>query len=118
VITTAKESGKPPESIHKEYFGAVQQDHADDGGFEVKLASSGTTYLVPPDRSVLEVLLENGVDVPYSCEQGVCGTCVTRVLEGTPDHRDFFLSDEEHAENDQFMPCCSRAKSRLLVIDL
>jgi vanillate O-demethylase ferredoxin subunit len=118
VITTVKESGRSPETIHREYFGAVQQEHADDGGFEVKLASSGATYSVPADRSVLEVLLENGVDVPYSCEQGVCGTCVTRVLEGTPDHRDFYLSDEEHAKNDQFMPCCSRAKSRLLVVDL
>jgi vanillate O-demethylase ferredoxin subunit len=118
VITTAKACGRAAESIHREYFGAVQQEHADDGSFEIKLASSGTTYLVPADRSVLEVLVENGVDVPYSCEQGVCGTCVTRVLEGTPDHRDFFLSDEEHAQNDQFMPCCSRAKSRLLVIDL
>jgi vanillate O-demethylase ferredoxin subunit len=118
VIATAKDSGRSPETIHREYFGAVQQEHADDGSFEVKLASSGATYTVPADRTVLEVLLDNGVDVPFSCEQGVCGTCVTRVLEGTPDHRDFYLSDEEHAQNDQFMPCCSRAKGRLLVIDL
>jgi vanillate O-demethylase ferredoxin subunit len=118
VIATAKASGRAPETIHREYFGAVQQDHADDGSFEVKLASSGATYSVPPDRSVLQVLIDNGVDVPYSCEQGVCGTCVTRLLDGTPDHRDLYLTDEEHAKNDQFMPCCSRAKSKVLVIDL
>jgi vanillate O-demethylase ferredoxin subunit len=73
---------------------------------------------VPADRSVLQVLIDNRVDVPYSCEQGVCGTCVTRLLDGTPDHRDLYLTDEEHAKNDHFMPCCSRAKSKVLVIDL
>ena len=51
-----------------------------------------------------------GVDVPVSCEQGVCGTCLTRVIEGVPDHRDMYLTPEEQAANDQFMPCCSRAR--------
>lgn len=118
VMTVAQECGVASDRIHTEYFGAVQQHHADDGSFEVQLASSGATFSVPPEKSVLQVLLDHGVDVPYSCEQGVCGTCVTRVLQGTPEHRDFFLSDEERAENDQFMPCCSRAKGGRLVIDL
>jgi len=53
-----------------------------------------------------------------SCEQGVCGTCLTRVISGTPDHRDHYLTPEEHAANDQFLPCCSRSKSPRLVLDL
>jgi vanillate O-demethylase ferredoxin subunit len=120
VIDTAKAAGKPSTSIHKEYFGAVQQAGAEDsdGEFQIKLASSGVIYTVPADKSPLEVLVQNGVDVPFSCEQGVCGTCLTRVLEGIPDHRDMYLSDEEQEQNDQFMPCCSRAKSKLLVLDL
>jgi vanillate O-demethylase ferredoxin subunit len=118
VINTAKAQGKAADTIHKEYFGAVVQVSADDGVFDVKIASSGKVYAVPTDKTVLEVLVQNGVDVPFSCEQGVCGSCLTRVLDGTPDHRDMYLSDEEQAQNDQFMPCCSRAKSKLLVLDL
>jgi len=64
------------------------------------------------------VLLEAGVDIYTSCEEGTCGTCVTRLLEGEADHRDVFLTDEEHACGNQFTPCCSRAKSSLLVLDL
>ncbi|HEY4074495.1 MAG TPA: PDR/VanB family oxidoreductase [Herbaspirillum sp.] len=118
VIGSAEAAGKAANTIHKEYFGAVLQSSVDDGVFEVKLASSGAVYSVPADKTVLEVLVANGVDVPYSCEQGVCGTCLTRVLEGTPDHRDMYLSDEEQEQNDQFMPCCSRSLSKLLVLDL
>lgn len=61
-----------------------------------------------------KVLEENGIDIPISCEQGVCGTCITRVLDGTPNHRDLYFTDEERAKNDQFTPCCSRAKSKVL----
>ena len=63
--------------------------------------------------------LENaGVVLATSCEQGVCGTCLTRVLDGVPYHRDLYLTPEEQAANDQFTPCCSRSKTRLLVLDL
>jgi vanillate O-demethylase ferredoxin subunit len=64
------------------------------------------------------MLAEVGVEIPYSCEEGVCGTCLTRVLAGEPDHRDLYLTDEERAANDQFTPCCSRARTPLLVLDL
>jgi vanillate O-demethylase ferredoxin subunit len=64
------------------------------------------------------VLAAHGVNIPVSCGQGVCGTCVTRLLDGRPDHRDMFMTDDEHARNDQFTPCCSRAKTPLLVLDL
>jgi vanillate O-demethylase ferredoxin subunit len=56
--------------------------------------------------------------VPVSCEQGVCGTCACTVLEGEPDHRDAYLTDEERAANDQIMVCCSRSRSARLVLDL
>jgi vanillate monooxygenase ferredoxin subunit len=70
------------------------------------------------DLTVIAALAAEGVQVPTSCEQGVCGTCLTRVLEGEPDHRDLYLTPEEQAGNDQFLPCCSRAKSGRLVLDL
>ena len=72
---------------------------------------------VPAECTVIAALAANGVDVLTSCEQGVCGTCLTRVLQGG-DHRDAYLTDEEKAAGDQFMPCCSRARTDLLVLDL
>jgi vanillate O-demethylase ferredoxin subunit len=86
--------------------------------FQVKLASTGQIIDVAADESVAQALLKAGVDLMTSCEQGVCGTCMTGVIEGIPDHRDSYLVPEEQAQNDVFMPCCSRAKSDLLVIDL
>lgn len=85
-------------------------------GFSVKLASSGESFDVPEDKSIVQVLREHGIDVPTSCESGLCGTCRTRYLEGIPDHRDYVLDDA--ARLHEIMICCSRAKSRLLVLDL
>ncbi|SCZ21059.1 MULTISPECIES: PDR/VanB family oxidoreductase [unclassified Pseudomonas] len=117
VLGTAREQGWAEAQLHREYFtAAVPTGEA--GGFEVQLASSGRCLQVPADRSVAQVLLEAGIDIPLSCEQGICGTCLTRVLEGEPDHRDMFLTDAERARNDQFTPCCSRARSARLVLDL
>ncbi len=104
--------------IRSEYFAGADIDTSDDGSFTVELASSGEQYRIPADQTVFEVLDEAGVFIPTSCEQGVCGTCLTRVLEGEPDHRDLFMDDDEHAANDQFTPCCSRSKSEKLVLDL
>jgi vanillate O-demethylase ferredoxin subunit len=73
---------------------------------------------VPKDQSVVQALAAAGVDVMISCEQGVCGTCLTRVIEGVPDHKDSYLTPEEQAANDQFTPCCSRSKTPQLVLDL
>lgn len=86
--------------------------------FELKLARSGRIVPVRPDQSALDALRDAGVEVATSCEQGVCGTCLTRVLEGEPEHWDMYLTPEEQAANDQFLPCCSRSGSKLLVIDL
>ena len=108
----------PEAQLHLEYFGAAAVDTGGDQAFEVKLASSGASYVVPAGATVMQVLRDAGVFVAASCEQGVCGTCLTRVLEGVPDHRDLYLTEEEQAANDQFTPCCSRSKSQTLVLDL
>lgn len=86
--------------------------------FEVKIASSGQVVMVPWDKSVTQALADAGVDIMTSCEQGICGTCLTRVLEGTPEHNDSFLTADEQASNGLFTPCCSRSKSAMLVLDL
>lgn len=118
VLGSARARGWPETRLHVEYFSGALIDTAGDQPFDVKLASSGQVLVVPAGRSVIQVLAEQGIDVPYSCEEGVCGTCLTRVLDGVPDHRDLYLTDEEHAANDQFTPCCSRARTKLLVLDL
>ena len=92
---------------------AVRQD-----AFEVTLARSGKTVSVPPGLSILACIREAGLDVASSCEEGICGTCETRVLEGEVDHRDSILTAEERAANDTMMICCSRALCDRLVLDL
>jgi vanillate O-demethylase ferredoxin subunit len=118
VLSTARERGWPEAQLHYEFFAADVAPSADDASFEVQLASSGRVVVVPKDKTVVEALACAGIEVPTSCGQGVCGTCVTRVLDGVPDHQDLYLSPDEQAANDQFMPCCSRAKSARLVLDL
>lgn len=119
VLSGARSRGWPEAQLHKEYFSApAQPATAKDDTFEVQIGRGGAIHAVPAGRSVVEVLAENSIEIPVSCEQGVCGTCLTRVLDGTPDHRDVFLTDQERAANDCFTPCCSRAHSRRLVLDL
>lgn len=118
VVNTAKANGWPAQQIHLEYFAAAAQDTSGDQPFEVKLTSSGQTYRIRKDQTIVQALRAEGVEIMVSCEQGVCGTCITRVLEGVPDHRDCYLTDDERAANDQFTPCCSRSKTPLLVLDL
>ena len=87
-------------------------------GFEVRLHRNGRTIAVPPGESILDILLDAGVNVAFSCTEGVCGTCETKVIDGIPNHRDSFLTDEEKAENSKIMICCSRSKSPVLTLDL
>lgn len=110
--------GWPEDAVHREYFAGEPVEPARNREFRVRLASTGAVLVVKADKSVAETLIEHGIDLPMSCEQGVCGTCLTRLLAGVPDHRDSYLTPEEHARNDVFMPCCSRAKDDLLVLDL
>ena len=89
-----------------------------DASFEIRLARTGRVIQVPADTSALAALTAAGIALESSCEQGVCGTCLTLVLEGEPDHRDMFLTPDEQDRHDRFTPCCSRAKSAVLVLDL
>lgn len=118
VLATARARGWAQAQLHYEFFSAEPTASASDGSFEVQLASSGRVVHVAKEQTVLAALAAAGVEVQSACEQGVCGTCLTRVLEGEPDHRDSYLSPEERAANDQFLPCCSRARSARLVLDL
>jgi vanillate monooxygenase ferredoxin subunit len=108
-----------PEAVHVEYFTcdpALACDPRD--SFIVKLARLGKEYEVPAHKSITQVLQENGVSIDTSCEQGVCGTCMAGLLQGEPDHRDSFLTDDEKRAGKSVLLCVSRAKSRVLVLDL
>lgn len=118
VLAAGRAAGWPEERLHREYFAAAPVDHTNDGAFELEIASSGRVIPVRADQSALAALLAAGFDIPMSCEQGVCGTCLTRIKTGTPEHHDQYLTPEEQATNDQFLPCCSRAKTQRLVLDL
>lgn len=106
-----------PERVHREYFAAKDAPDTS-GGFAVELAKTGRTLVVPAGKTILDTLLDEGIDVPYACGEGICATCETRVLAGIPDHRDLVLSPDEQAANDRMMICCSGAKSDKLVLDL
>jgi len=107
----------PREQVHIEYF-TPKQEAAKTGGFTVELARSGKEFIIPEGKSILQVLLDAGVDVDYSCELGICGACEQRVISGIPDHRDAILTEEEQASNTKVMICCAGCKSERLVLDL
>ncbi|MFG2413452.1 PDR/VanB family oxidoreductase [Streptomyces goshikiensis] len=90
----------------------------DEGGFEVELRRSGAVLHVPPGRTLLDVVREAVPSVPSSCEQGICGTCETKVLAGAPDHRDSVLSEAEKAAGNTMMICVGRSRGGRLVLDL
>lgn len=118
VIDHATHLNWPAEQVHKEYFAAEAVDKSHDGSFEVEIKSTGKIIKISPDQSVLEALEDQDIFLPVSCEEGICGTCVTGVLAGEPEHRDVFLTEAEKAANNQFTPCCSRSKSARLVLNL
>ena len=91
---------------------------ATDHDFEVEIGSTGQVIEIPAGQSVLHTLMFEGIDIPFACEEGVCGTCLTGVKSGEIDHRDQYLTPEEQASQTQFLPCCSRARSARLVLDL
>lgn len=107
-----------PNHVHLEYFKAENVLNSQDESFQVVLNRSGLEFTVAPGGTILQTLLDHGVDVPFSCEQGVCGSCETMVVEGVPDHRDLILSPNEKAEGKTMMICCSGSKSARLVLDL
>ncbi|NGO09390.1 oxidoreductase [Streptomyces sp. HC44] len=117
-VTVLAARGLPEDRVHRELFQAG--DLPDAGAavaFEVEL-DTGEVYTVPPDKTIAEVLEDNGVPLDTSCREGICGTCVLRVLQGDPDHRDHCLSTKEKAAGDQIAACVSRARSPRLVVEL
>ncbi len=104
--------------LHREYFAAPGHGPRTEGAFEIQIASTGAVIQVAPQQTVLAALAEHGVVVPTSCEQGICGTCAVRVLDGVPDHRDMCLTEEERSRGDRLTPCCSRSLTPRLVLDL
>jgi ferredoxin len=109
----------PPGTLGVERFAPAEpSDSREAEAFDIVLVRAGRTLTVPPDRSVLQVLTEAGVEVDFSCQEGTCGTCETDVLEGTPDHRDSLLSEDERAAGDTMLICVSRSRGPRLVLDL
>lgn len=106
-------------NVHLERFAALVRgpEAWPDGEFEVELRQSERTLAVPVDKSILQVLLDAGVDTDYSCEEGICGSCETRVIEGDVDHRDSILTDQERFASKTMMICVSRCKGKRLVLD-
>ncbi|WP_313714384.1 PDR/VanB family oxidoreductase [Pseudomonas sp.] len=116
VIEGARQQGFDEQHIHHEYFQAEVDTSGD--SFEVVAARSGKTVQVQAGQTLTAALREVGVKVEVSCEQGVCGTCLCDVLEGEPDHRDHYLTDEEKQSNEQIVLCSSRARGKRLVLDI
>jgi tetrachlorobenzoquinone reductase len=109
--------GWPAIQVHVEYFSAKAPPSLE-GGFVVQLARSAKEFYIAPGQTILEVLLDAGYDLPFSCQEGVCGSCETKVLSGTPDHRDSVLTEAERAGDTVMMICCSGSKSERLVLDI
>lgn len=111
--------GLTAEQRHIERFtGSGEAIRAGGTDFEIVLARSNRRLQVPAGKPILDVLLDEGIDIAFSCMDGVCGSCKVGVLDGIPDHRDVVLSPAERAENKSMMVCCSGAKSEQLVLDL
>lgn len=113
VDETAAALGWPSSHVHREDFGAA-------GGepFTVKLASTGQEIAVAGEQTMLEALEAAGIDAPSLCRGGACGVCLIPVKEGTPEHRDHYLGEAERAAGTCVMPCVSRSKSAVLVLDI
>jgi ferredoxin-NADP reductase/nitrite reductase/ring-hydroxylating ferredoxin subunit len=113
----AADSGWPDDAVHFEYF-KNESEQDDTSSFEVLLARSGQTLVVGEGVSLLDSLRNAGVDMPSSCEQGACGTCMATVLEGELAHQDVYFNNSERAAADRILTCVSRAASERIVLDL
>jgi cytochrome P450/ferredoxin-NADP reductase len=116
VERSAVKAGLPHDRIHQEHFGAEIDVNGDP--FTVVAALSGKRIQVAADESILRALSRAGISVETSCRNGVCGSCLTRVIEGKPDHRDMVLTATEKAQNDRVAVCCSRSQTATLVLDI
>lgn len=116
IIGAAETAGHGPRNIHREYFSADVDTTGD--SFEVHCEQSDITVTIGPDDTIAKALARAGVKIDVKCEEGICGTCVTDVLDGEIDHRDQFLTEEEREDGDQICACCSRARGGRLVLDI
>ena len=116
-IAAASARGWAKAHIHIELFVEAASQKGD-GAFELELRQSGKVLQVPASKTILEVMEEAGCDPMFDCRRGECGVCQASVIEGTPDHRDYFLSDSERASGKLIQTCISRAKTARLVLDL
>ncbi len=116
VTNAANTAGWHTNCVHLEHFGA--EVDTDGAPFTVEARRSGKRFEVAPGETIADGLAANGIEVPMSCQSGVCGTCLTAVVEGVPDHRDLVLTDVEKAANSRITVCCSRSKSKTLVLDI
>ncbi len=103
--------------VHFEQFAAAAPA-ATEGGYSVELARSNLTLAVAQGETILDALAREGIAMSYSCREGICGSCETAVLEGTPDHRDAILTDAEKAQGHTMMICCSGSLGPRLVLDI
>lgn len=121
VLANASAHGWPRDRIHFELFSAGSEQGngpCSETTLEVMLAQSGRTVMVPPGRSILDCLIDEGIDPLFDCKRGECGVCQCPVIEGEIEHRDYFLSDAEKASGRVMQICVSRARSARLVLDL
>ncbi len=116
VFEKAQLHGYPLNNLHKESFGA--EVDLSGSSFSVVAQQTGVTVSVGEGDRIVDALAAAGIEIEVSCEEGVCGTCLCDVIEGTPDHRDSFLTNEERDANDMILVCCSRSKSPTLVLDI
>ena len=114
--SVALAAGWPEAAVHTEFFSGHVEQRDSDADFDIEIAETGQVITVSKGQTALDALLAAGIDVPNSCTEGVCGMCMTQVRDGIPDHRDQFLTAAERARNDAFMPCCSRAQTKRLLI--
>jgi ferredoxin-NADP reductase len=115
--TIAAHKGWDDRHVHFEYFkNTTKLDNSN--SFEISLARSALTLTVPPEKTILEILRENGMNLGSSCEQGACGTCRCGVIEGEIHHQDVYLSEREKAEGKSIITCVSRAASGRLILDI
>lgn len=106
----------PRRQVHSESFSGVDAHSGNASKFRLRIASTGQTYEIPANKSILDVLRENRIGFASSCESGTCGTCRVSLLAGEADHRDLCLTEDERAH--AFIPCVSRAASDEITLDL
>jgi vanillate O-demethylase ferredoxin subunit len=116
LLGSSRVEGYAAANVHVESFTATQPTAGE--SFAVECNRSGVKLVVRAGETIADALIAAGIDVPLSCQQGICGACLTAVVEGTPEHHDMYQTDEEKAANSHITVCCSRSLTAKLVLDL